>query len=495
MPPRAKPNEEAKQIAALLPLYQQAKAAGVPLNQIENFVKAGLLLLPKQLEFVAKCRECDLEGGPTSVMFSGGRGSSKSHGGASQVFADDCQRFAGIKFLYLRKVGRANKEQIQDIRKSVLGLAANGQSKLPHEYLEQKGVIRFPNGSEVIIGNYKDERDLDKYLGIEYDGILIEEANQLSFSKQKNIFSCLRTSKVGWRPRAYLMTNPGGVGHYHNKKIYYEPWKEKRETDTRFVHSTVLDNPFVNKEYLSYLESLVGWQRQAWLYGSWEYMQGAYFSNFSPDTHTYPRPGVLLDMQKVARWFGGFDRGLQHATAFVLFAEDFQKRQYIVDCYSECEKVIEENAENIRALLHQYHLTPDSLDFIAAGRDCFSRNDEARTTAEAYEEHGMTLMPAEVDRLNGWSVMMSKFGNISQAIVPTLFVHVRCEKLIEQLQVAQHCEKRPGDIEKFNVNEEGEGGDDLLDATRFACATEKVGIIKFARPVSIQRLPFVGYGL
>ena len=463
--PKSKDPERDKLLEAWLPFWKAAAKAGCPPDQTANFYKAGLMLLPKQLEFSAKSRECDKDGGPTSVMFSGGRGSSKSHGGAAQMFADDCQRYPGLKFLYLRKVGRANKEQIQDIIKAVL-------PHLPHEYLESKGKIVFPNGSEVIAGNYKDEKDLDKYLGIQYDGILIEEANQLTHSKQKNIESCVRTSKPGWRPRIYLMTNPGGVGHFHNKKLYYEPWKKKEEKDTRFVHSTVLDNPFVNKEYLTYLQSLVGWQRQAWLYGSWDFMAGAFFSNFSIDLNTYPAREIAFDWTKAARWFGSYDFGLQHASAFVLIGEDFKGFQYVVDCYSECENVIAENAENIKALLRRYHLSPGQLDFIAAGRDCFSRNEEGRTIAEAFDENGITLIQAEVDRVNGWARVMEKFGDPAKGIAAKMWIHTRCEKLIEQIQVAQHCEKRPGDIEKFNVGEDGEGGDDLLDAFRFACATD-----------------------
>ena len=53
---------------------------------------------------------------------------------------------------------------------------------------------------------------------LEYDGIGIEEATQLTQRKYEAISTCCRTSKVladgpHWRPRIYSTTNPGGIGH------------------------------------------------------------------------------------------------------------------------------------------------------------------------------------------------------------------------------------------------------------------------------------------
>lgn len=485
IPARKRREKAEKELAtkAVDTLGNTAKALGVPLDQLLNFVQAGLWLQPKELEFVAKCRECDRPDGPTAVMFSGGRGSSKTHAGASQVFADDCQRYPGLKCLYLRKISRTNKEQITDLRKSVLGLQAQGQSRIAHEYLEQKGLIQMPNGSYVILGNYKDEKDLEKYLGIEYDVILLEEANQLTFSKQKNIMSCLRTSKPNWRPRAYLLTNPGGIGHAENKKVYYEPWVKKCEKETRFVHATVLDNKFVNAEYLTYLKSLTGWQRKAWLDGSWDFMQGAYFSNFVEAVHVYPTPTVAFDPHAARRWFAAYDFGFAHNAACVLIGEDAKGVQYVVDLYCECEQTIYDSAEDIKAMFRRNQVELDDLDFFAAGRDCFSRNELGKTIAETFSENGITLVPADVDRINGWSRLHDKFGDISRNDPPGLYVHQRCAKLIEQIQAAQHSETRQGDVEKFNADSEGNGGDDALDALRYAVCSDPDTAIHYAKPI------------
>ncbi|HKA17232.1 MAG TPA: hypothetical protein VKN18_02855 [Blastocatellia bacterium] len=63
-----------------------------------------------------------------------------------------------------------------------------------HEYRRQEGLLIFPNDSRILLGHFKDESDVDNYLGIEYDGICIEESTQLSSKKHELIGTCLRTS-------------------------------------------------------------------------------------------------------------------------------------------------------------------------------------------------------------------------------------------------------------------------------------------------------------
>ena len=490
-PPIPKLSAEAQRtLDAFKPMWMYGKSVGCVQEQLVNFTKANLFLQPKQLEFAAKCRECDLDGGPTAVMYGGGRGAAKTHAVWSQIFADDCQRVAGLKVLILRKVGKANQEQINDYRQKLL-------SAIPHNYRQQAQEIEFPNGSKVMLGNFKDEKDIDKYLGLEYDLIAISESNQLTFTKKKFILTCLRTSKQGWRPRLYEDTNPGGVGMAENKQMYVVPWRNKIEhlTGTRYVHTTVYDNKFINKEYIKQLETLTGWQRKAWLEGDWDFAAGSFFTNFIPSHHVYPNDKVQFDDTKAVRWYASYDFGFAHNAACILFAEDKHGITYMVDEYVESEQIIAEQAENIKSMIKAHHLDVGALDFFVAGRDCFSRNEDGKTIAMAFEEQGISLSPAEVDRANGWKRCHSLFGDISRSLDSKGYVHSRCESLITQIQLAQHSSKRPGDVEKFNADSEGNGGDDALDAWRFGVASDPNHAISFAKPVSLFKSPYQSIGL
>jgi PBSX family phage terminase large subunit len=413
------------------------------MEQASNFLLAGVVIQRKQWEFAAKARECDSPNGPKQILSGGGRGSSKSHAILAQIFCDDCQRIKGLKVLCLRKVGKANKEQIQDFRKKLL-------SNLPHNYREQAQSIEFDNGSLVILGNFANEKDIDKYLGLEYDLIYVMECNQLTRSKMVNIESCLRTNKTNWRPRLYLDTNPGGISHVEHKRIFVEPWKNKTEKETRYIHSTVDDNIFVNIEYKSYLEKLVGWQREAWLHGSWEFMAGAFFNNFYPDVHVYPNPQTDLNPRSIIRWFAGLDYGFSHPSAFVLCCEDENGNIFVTDVYSASSTLIEEHSANIRDLLAMKNLEVDDLEFIAAGKDCFRMDKDGGTVATEYQERGINLVPCQIDRINAWAQVAEVFGDIQHQIRPRCFIHKNCTGLIQQIQAAQSDPKKPNDILKMN---------------------------------------------
>lgn len=484
-PPKKLTPKEQRELEIWQPMWLAGAKAGCPRDQMERFTIAGQLLQPKQLEIAAACRQCDLPGGPKAILVGGGRGSAKSHGLFVQIFCDDCQRVAGLKCLFIRKVGQANKEQVGDFVKKIL-------FRLPHKYKESApSKVEFPNGSFVIIGNFKDEKDIDKYLGLEYDLIYIMESNQLTQSKKINILSCLRTNKTDWRPRCYMDTNPGGIDHVASKRLFVDPWKLEmaggpKQTETRYIHSTVDDNKFVNADYKSYLEKLVGWQRAAWLDGSWEFMAGAFFANFYPDVHVYPNPVTSLNSRAIVRWFAGLDYGYSHPTAFVLCCEDENGNIFVVATYSAANTIIEEHSANIRDLCALQNLEVEELEFIAAGRDCFRTDKDGSTVGTEYQERGIVLTPTQIDRVNAWSQVAEVFGDVQRQIKPRCFIHKNCEELIFQIQAAQSDPKKPNDILKMNADaESGEGGDDLLEAFRNAVVMAYSSLLSNARPVQM----------
>jgi len=449
------------------------------MEQATNFLIAGVVLQRKQWEIAAKCRECDFESGPKQILAGGGRGSAKSHAILAQIFCDDCQRIKGLKVLCLRKVGRANKEQIQDFRKKLL-------LSLPHNYREQAQSIEFDNGSLVILGNFKDEKDIDKYLGLEYDLIYVMECNQLTRSKIINIESCLRTNKTNWRPRLYLDTNPGGISHVEHKKMFVDPWKSGTEKETRYIHSTVDDNKFVDSGYKLYLEKLVGWQRLAWLEGSWDFMAGAFFNNFYRDTHVYPNAQTDFNPRAVTRWFAGLDYGFSHPNAFTLGCEDENGNIFVTAIYFASSTLIEEHAANIKDLCSLHGLNIEDLEFIAAGKDCFRVDKDGSTVATEYQERGILLTATHIDRINAWSQVAEVFGDIQHQIRPRCFIHRNCAELIQQIQAAQSDPKKPNDILKMNADPEtGEGGDDCLESFRNMIVMAYSSLLSEAKPVQM----------
>ena len=107
-----------------------------------------------------------------------------------------------------------------------------------------------------------------------------------------------------------------------------------------------------------------------------------------------------------------------------------------------------------------------------AGADVFSRQSDGTTVAAQYAKHGITLRPANTDRLNGWAEVMTKFGDVEADIRPTLYIHQRCRRLIETLPTLQHDPNRPEDVLKIDADDDGVGGDDCADCLRYLVATK-----------------------
>lgn len=447
----------------------QARAAGCPPDQFRNYLAARLVLQARQLAAAAAARLCDrpCEHGPdepcndgcapTKVGYGGARGGGKSHWGLAQVFCDDCARLPGLKFLYLRKVGKAGKEAIEDLRRDVL-------HSTPHDYRQQQGVlIRRDNGSRVVLGHFQSEKDIDNYLGLQYDGALIEEATQLTLRKVKDIETCVRTTKAGWRPRTYYTTNPGNIGHGWFKALFIAPFRDRKETVTRFVPATVYDNSFVNPIARRSLESLTGWKRRAWLLGDWDISAGQFFTAFRRDTHVIEPFPIPADW----RVWGSLDYGVSHYTAVHIFTQAGDGQVYVIGEHGERGWIVERHCNAVKALLGRLGIPLSRVQGFYAGSDCFSKRHTTGTIAADYRSLGLLLRPANDDRINGAAEMMRRLGDVEAGIEPSLYIFNTCARLAENLPAMTHDPDRPEDVLKVDCDDDGQGGDDWYDSARY----------------------------
>lgn len=447
--------------AAALLLAETAKDAGLPQDSLERFLKGGYVPQPKQLQFHAAARSCDLPDGPTAVGFGGARGPGKSHALVAQAAIDDCQRFAGLKVLYLRKIQKNAKEQFEDLRRTVL-------RHVPHIFTN--GVLHFPNESRIFLGHFRNETDIDQYLGIEYDVIVIEEATTLSLAKYRALCDSNRTSKQGFRPRVYASTNPGGVGHAWFKETFIVPARREQETDTRFIFGTVEDNKFNNEEYQRNLEKNTGWRLRAYRYGDWDIAAGQYFSTWRYDAI------VKQDLKVMpgAEIWCSLDYGFQHPTVAYLFSE-FDGKIQVLDEHWRRHGLVPEHVADIKRMLTRHGLTLEQVRTFVAGHDVFAQkgNESGKTIAKEYAEHGIHLTRANIDRVSGASFLLKLLGREAEpekgieVIAPTIEIDTRCEKLIENIPTMQHDPKHPEDVLKVNIDDDGNGGDDPYDALRY----------------------------
>ncbi len=442
------------------------RRAGCPMDQMDRFQAADVVLQSRQLAASAAARLCDRADGPTAVGYGGARGGGKSHWLLAQMGVDDCQRVPGLKCLLLRKVGKANLEHFEDLRRKLF-------ANLGHEFSGFRGILTFNNGSRIIAGHFQNEKDIDAYLGLEYDVIGIEEATTLTARKYQDITTCCRTSKPNYRPRIYSTTNPGGVGHAWYRKRFIEPWQRQAETETRFVAARVTDNRWNNPEYMRVLEGLTGWQRRAWLDGDWDIAAGQFFTTLRREVHIVSD----FDETRAREWFCALDYGFTHYTVVLLGCTDGDGNLFVVDEHAERLWLPQRHAPAITAMLGRHKMADRQLQIadlkrFVAGADVFSRQSDGSTVASQYAKLGITLKPANMERVSGWAEILHRFGDPANGVKPRLFIHERCGRLVECLPALQHDPSRPEDVLKVDCDEDGTGGDDAADCLRYLVATK-----------------------
>lgn len=427
-----------------------ALAAQAPFDQVENLVVNGNYIpYPWQWQFHAAARAADHEGGPVDIGLGGARGPGKSHGVLSQVALDDAQRIEGLKVLFLRQTGASAAESFDDL----ITKAIRGHT----EYRKTRTSLRFPNGSRVVLGGFQDDKDIDKYIGIEYDVIIVEELTQLTKEKYEKLRGSLRTTKPNWRPRMYTSFNPGGIGHAWVRERYVLPYRAKQEKETRFIPSTYKENPALNQGYIEYLESLGGNLGKAWREGEWDIFEGQYFGEWRYDVHVV-KPFRIPDTW--IRYRSIDPAGRSGMTACHWYALDpmgnvWAYREY---CYGPGIKradgtVIEvgrdhdEHAKAISALsmIPEFSLI-EPYNYTVMDTSAIAKLGYSETVAEIYERNGVNgLVAAAKERVVGWNAVHT-YLRWDLSTPPKLRVFDTCVKLIEEIPLAQHDEHNPDDV-------------------------------------------------
>ncbi len=418
---------------AMREMIASAAKAGLPRDQVERFIKTGYIPLEGMLPFHAAAREADKFQGPEWIGLGGKRGPGKSHTIMSQIGLDDCHRHENLKWLFLRKIKRAAVESMEDVIRRVF--------KYTDHQLTGNG-LELPNGSRILIGGYKDAADIDKYLGIEYDGIAVEEATQIVEDKIVKLRGSLRTSKSTWRPRIYLSTNADGVGLLWFKKKFVEPARAGKETDTRFFDVTHIRNPFINAEYDAWLDSLTGALRKAWRDGDWDAFAGMAFPMWDRDLHVVDPFEVPHEWPK----WRAIDEGTAAPFCCVWIAMDpYTRRQYVYREAYATELTTQQQAQRVNDMT----LHGEVFQFNYADPALWQTKNRKGTwysAADEWRDNGIHLTRADNDRING-KRKVDSILSIRPDGLPGVQIFSTCTKLIEQLGTLARSKINPEDVD------------------------------------------------
>ena len=258
---------------------------------------------------------------------------------------------------YLGLILRKNEGDLADF----IRRAARMWQPYGGEY--KNGRFEFPSGARIDCGHLKDEASWQKYIGIEYQRIAIDEAGLI---KEYDLFdelrSCMRTPYPELRVQIVLASNAGGPGtgwlieRYmkardknnlvipHDTIIeeeFMHPFTGEKKIRTRiWMFSTVEDNPiYKTSDYAVTLLSIQDpKKRRAYFEGHWDALFGSYFgdifrpegpvrANNEPETANH-----VIEPIKLQPWWHrsiSMDWGYAHESAVIWAAKAPDGRTYV----------------------------------------------------------------------------------------------------------------------------------------------------------------------
>lgn len=357
-------------------------------------------------------------------------------------------------------------------------------------------VLKFPNGSIINFSYAENLVDASRILGGEYQAFYIDEASLMLPAVIQHIEERLRSGNklvpvIGLR----LATNPGGVGHKYLKDRFINPTKRGKiiytETvgDTNLVRSVAFipakatDNPHINEGYQAVLESIPDPARRAAMRdGDWDAMVGQFFEQWNYTKHVVSSFAVPKEWQRYA----GIDYGYAAPWAVIWLAQDNDGRLWI---YREIHST-KVNADDQAKIILQTERAAGEFEVVrVADPSMWGSRGTPLSIADIYGQEGCGIMPADNDRINGWSRVHRYLNDgppceyhKAQGKDSCPMLHVfedKCPMFIETIPALPRSGSRPDDAETKNVE------DHIADALRYVI----MAVGTYARPVIYDEDP------
>jgi hypothetical protein len=359
---------------------------------------------------------------------------------------------------------------------------------------EQKKRFLFPNGARLAFRYLERDKDAENYQGHSYTRLYIEEATNFpSPAPIDKLRATLRSTRVpqeAWGLR--LTGNPGGPGHGWVKHRYIDPaplgYQILREnwinpfngkgliTERVFIPSKLSDNKLLmdgNPMYAAQLQQAGSKQLvEAWLFGKWDIIDGAFFSEFDPLIHVLPGDWIER-VPKSSLVFRAFDWGYAkpfscgwYAVADGTWGPPRGAMVKILEWYGctgrpnegirlDAPLVAEGVKERDLDLQRQYGL---KVRYGVADPSIFTR-DGGPSIAELMLSKNITWGRADNKRLAGWQSMRTRMR--VRAGQAGLYFLETCADTIRTLPTMQHDDKNVEDLDT-------DGEDHAVDETRYA---------------------------
>jgi len=323
-------------------------------------------------------------------------------------------------------------------------------------------------GGTIDFVHLESDEDVYRYKGHQWDFLGWDELTENTEYQFVYLLGSLRSTKKGIKPKFYAGTNPTGLGAGWVKERFIDknskaPGYDPNEYD--FIPALATDNLQLMKndpDYVKRLEMLPEEERNALLYGSWDSLQGSFFSEFNIEKHVVKEGEIPADWKLILCLDEG--RTTDPRAAHVL-AVDAEAHVWVVWEYYEKGKNLKEGLEEIRERLKEAKLWDRIYKFVVPPDIKNTSTADGIGSIKIMEDMGFgfelgTPEMANRDRQDGWRTFKN-YLTYRGAEEPLLKIYSCCHNLIRTIPQMVYYKSHGGKREDLDGRLEDHASDSV----------------------------------
>lgn len=352
------------------------------------------------------------------------------------------------------------------------------------------------NGSQIIFfsESLDIDPDLSRWKGLEVNGFLLEEADELA---EKSYHKAIERSgswivpNGGEQPPPYVLCTFNPCANWP-KHVFYEPWQNDTIAPPyAFIPATAADNPFVPEATREAWKSLPENEYKRFVGGDWNVLTGRYYDGIDESVHLIERDSLPRELPAWWSYWGAFDWGYSHWSVFGGFAQDGDGNVYLLDSVWQRKA---QDADYAKTILDADTIPEQCRAPVYAGHDCWAvstaRGASGITTENVFAQHKLALVRADIDKVNGGRALRRALsfkrnpenGQITERPRLYLVKTTGNRRLLAQLSEIMPDENNVEKPGKVDADSEGRGGDDGADMLRYGIASRRLAVVNPVLP-------------
>ena len=433
------------------------------------------------------------------IAYGGARGGGKSWGVRVKAVLL-CERYAGIKVMIIRSTYPELQENHIQPLVQMLNCYGTAEERFA-AYNDNRKCITFPNGSRILFRFCATDKDVLKFQGTECDVMFVDEATHQTEERMKKLAACVRGVNK-YPKRVYFTCNPGGVGHEWMKRLFIDRhYKDgERAEEYSFIQAKVYDNRALmakQPDYVRQLEALPAKQRAAWLDGSWDIYDGAFFDDFrtEPDLRAAAEAGCTLtaeELREQRRWVhvipafdlsAGASRGWNILRSYDFgYGKPFSCAWWAINYDGVLYRIMELYGctdtpnEGVRwtpdiqfaeiARMEREHPWLKGKHIEGVADPSIWDGSRGESIAETAMRHRVYFTPGDNERIPGWMQCHYRL-QFDEEGYPRMYVFDTCKAFIRTVPLMQHAKHRVEDLDT-------ELEDHVCDEWRYMCMSRPI---------------------